>query len=169
LEINLTPMEYEPIGDPLEAAFELVKRSLVSVDAIAEADTEILAELECTDRASFKKNRTRYYAELNRRCGMICVARIRSASLTLGNLVGGAWQLAGEPTLELMRSRVEESPSAPASDVGGAYVGSRHSRVFHFPGCRFAKQISDDNVVRFATSVDARRDGRRACKNCEPK
>jgi endonuclease YncB( thermonuclease family) len=48
------------------------------------------------------------------------------------------------------------------------YVASKNSKVFHRPGCRYAKIISDGNLVRFNSKAEATQTGRRTCKTCSP-
>jgi len=48
------------------------------------------------------------------------------------------------------------------------YVASKNSKIFHRPGCRYAKIISDKNLVRFNSKAEATQTGRRACKTCSP-
>lgn len=51
-------------------------------------------------------------------------------------------------------------------EKGTAFVASCYSRVFHEPGCSFAKKISKDNFVTFGSEKEVRATGRRPCPNC---
>jgi len=48
------------------------------------------------------------------------------------------------------------------------YVASKNSKIFHRPGCRYAKIISAENLVRFDSKGAAVQTGRRPCKTCNP-
>ena len=48
------------------------------------------------------------------------------------------------------------------------YVASKSSKVYHRPGCRYAKIISAENLVRFNSNAEAEQTGRRPCKTCNP-
>jgi len=66
-------------------------------------------------------------------------------------------------------------PAGPAGDriqAGEAseavYVASKNSKIFHRAGCRYAKIISAENLVRFDSKGAAVQTGRRPCKTCNP-
>lgn len=162
--------DYDPILAPAIAAFAFFEDSLAALDEIARADRQILRDLEVVDRKSFEAKTELYYDELYRRCGDVCVARLEAGAVFCANLIGGAWQTAGQPTLETIRSRRPGSlTGAPLADLRQSPIlGSRHSTVFHKNGCPFAKQIADDNLVTFNSALDARQAGRRGCKRCQP-
>lgn len=48
------------------------------------------------------------------------------------------------------------------------YVASKSSNIFHKPECRWAKQISTKNLVRYNNKDEAINDGKRPCKWCKP-
>jgi len=48
------------------------------------------------------------------------------------------------------------------------YVASKNSKVFHLPGCRFAKRISPENLIGYKSRDEAVSAGKRACKFCKP-
>ncbi|MBI5231924.1 MAG: thermonuclease family protein [Coriobacteriales bacterium] len=48
------------------------------------------------------------------------------------------------------------------------YVGSSRSNKFHYPSCRWAKRISDSNLVRFKTRKAALDADYVPCKVCDP-
>ena len=65
--------------------------------------------------------------------------------------------------------------SEPAGEKGregspseAGYVASKNSKIFHRAGCRFAKTVSESNLVRFDSKGEAQQTGRRACKTCNP-
>lgn len=55
-----------------------------------------------------------------------------------------------------------------AAVVEAPYVASKKSKVFHLPGCRFAKTISPENMVSFENKKVALETGRRSCRKCQP-
>lgn len=170
--LTLTTASYQPIWNPVADAFEMIESALSVLDDVAQADKEILTTLEIVDRKSFEARKEAYYIAMNDRCGDICLSRLEACAILTANLVGSAWQEAGEPSLEAIRARGEggttATPSAEAMKEG-SYVGSKHSNIFHKPDCRWARQISQDNLVTFTTSLEARQASRRACKTCKPK
>jgi hypothetical protein len=48
------------------------------------------------------------------------------------------------------------------------YVASKSSNVFHRPNCRWAKNISPDNLVEYKNRDEAIKAGKRPCKSCRP-
>jgi len=48
------------------------------------------------------------------------------------------------------------------------YVASKSSGVFHKPECRWAKNISDQNLVSYKSKDEAIKAGKRPCKTCNP-
>jgi len=61
------------------------------------------------------------------------------------------------------RSKVR-SPPATVQTNKWKYVASRNSKVFHRPGCKWAKRISSKNLIGFESREEAVRSGRNACK-----
>jgi len=57
--------------------------------------------------------------------------------------------------------------SRPPTTVHG-YVASNSSDVFHKPDCRWAKNISPENLVTYTNREQAIKDGKRPCKWCKP-
>ncbi|MCC7293395.1 MAG: hypothetical protein IT449_15150 [Phycisphaerales bacterium] len=55
---------------------------------------------------------------------------------------------------------------APAATV---FIGSKNSKKFHRPTCRWAESIKEDNRVTFASAAAAVTAGREPCSTCEPK
>ena len=56
----------------------------------------------------------------------------------------------------------------PNSTAGAAYVGSYKSDKFHYPNCRWAEKIKDENRVCFASRSAAIAYGYVACGTCKP-
>lgn len=48
------------------------------------------------------------------------------------------------------------------------YVASKSSTIFHKPECRWAKNISDQNLVSYTSKDEAIKAGKRPCKTCNP-
>jgi len=48
------------------------------------------------------------------------------------------------------------------------YVASKSSSVFHKPECRWAKNISEANLVIYTSKDEAIKAGKRPCKTCNP-
>lgn len=48
------------------------------------------------------------------------------------------------------------------------YVGNLSSETFHRPECRWAKKISEKNLIGFADKEEALSRGMTACKSCKP-
>jgi len=169
--IVLSPADYQPVWEPVPATFEFAEDSLRVLDRVAKADRETITRLEIVDRKSFAAQEDAYFSAMDASCREVCVDRLRAASLLAANLIGGAWQTAGSPIAESIGLRgSRETVTRPSADVDmtAALLGSRHSNVFHRRDCQFAKRISLDNVVTFASALEARQSGRRACKACQP-
>ena len=47
-------------------------------------------------------------------------------------------------------------------------VASKSSTIFHKPDCRWAKNISDQNLVSYTSKDEAIKAGKRPCKTCNP-
>jgi hypothetical protein len=170
--LQIGTADYQPVWEVLPRAFEFIEDSLSVLDQVARVDREITAKLEIVDRESFRANERIYFAAMEEACRDICIDRLGAAAVLTANLIGGAWQTAGEPFVDTIRvgDGVETDPVPEATaPAPAAFVGSRHSNIFHRPDCQFAQQISADNLVTFATAEEARRQGRRACRACAPK
>ncbi len=168
-DIVLSADEYTAITDARSAAFSVIEASIRYADDVAAADREVIADLQIADLADFTRLQESYYRSMHDRCGDICRNRLRAGALTTAELIGGAWQLAGSPSLSAIRARATSQPESTGKNPeSAAFVGSDKSVVFHKPGCRFAKQISPENLVTFALAQHARDNGRRACKTCKP-
>ena len=48
------------------------------------------------------------------------------------------------------------------------YVASKNSNIFHKPECRWAKNISEENLVKYKSKDEAIKAGKRPCKTCNP-
>jgi hypothetical protein len=68
-----------------------------------------------------------------------------------------------------------DSPAVPqnqiktdAESATAKYVASKSSNVFHKPDCRWAKNISSENLVTYKSKDEAIKAGKRPCKTCNP-
>lgn len=52
--------------------------------------------------------------------------------------------------------------------VEAQYVGSSRSNKYHYPSCRWAKEIKPGNIVKFSSKSDAEGSGYVPCKVCKP-
>jgi len=55
-----------------------------------------------------------------------------------------------------------------AGTLPTTFVASKNGRVFHRPDCRWAQNISADNLVRYQTREEALASGKKPCKSCKP-
>lgn len=74
---------------------------------------------------------------------------------------------------------VQPEPEAPAVEVDPEvafremlnqynYVGSADSDKYHYPKCRWTKEINDQNLVHFDTEEEATAAGYNPCGSCKP-
>jgi len=59
-------------------------------------------------------------------------------------------------------------PKSASAATGHGFVASKASGVFHRPDCRWALNISDENLVSFKSRDEAAKAGKRPCKTCNP-
>lgn len=59
-------------------------------------------------------------------------------------------------------------PIQPVRVTKDVYVASKNSGVFHKPGCRWAQNISEENLVTYNSREEAIKAGKRPCKSCNP-
>ncbi|MCK4324401.1 MAG: DUF4440 domain-containing protein, partial [Armatimonadetes bacterium] len=50
----------------------------------------------------------------------------------------------------------------------GGFAASRKSDVYHYPTCRYVRQIKATNLIYFDSAAEARASGYRPCKVCKP-
>lgn len=62
---------------------------------------------------------------------------------------------------DMSSERAEEEP-------GGQFVGSKSSKKYHLPGCRFAQKIKPENKITFLSAEEAESQGYLPCKSCHP-
>ncbi len=58
-------------------------------------------------------------------------------------------------------SATESRPAAPPETEGDAkFVGSRNSEVYHYPNCADVKKIKPENLVKYKTAPEGKRQHR---------
>ena len=62
----------------------------------------------------------------------------------------------------------QAKPDAKLAVAGYRYVASRRSDIFHRPECRWAKNISPENLVGYSNKAEATESGKRPCRSCKP-
>jgi len=62
--------------------------------------------------------------------------------------------------------QIEKNPNSTIT--GYKYVASSSSTVFHKPDCRWAGNISKENLVTYQSREEAIKAGKRPCKTCNP-
>ena len=62
----------------------------------------------------------------------------------------------------------EKEPEPNAGSGANEYVASKGGNVFHRPECRWAQNISAENLIRYSSKEEADKDGKRPCKSCNP-
>ena len=66
-----------------------------------------------------------------------------------------------------IRTSQTDSP-AVSEQAEQKYVASKGSSVFHKPTCRWAQNISEENLVVYNSRQEAVQAGKRPCKTCNP-
>jgi len=62
----------------------------------------------------------------------------------------------------------QAKPVTKSTPAKYEYVASKNSQVFHKPGCRWAENISENNLVGYDSREEAIKAGKRPCKWCKP-
>jgi hypothetical protein len=68
--------------------------------------------------------------------------------------------------LEIPEKQVEKDKDSAISEH--KYVASKSSSIFHKPECRWAKNISEGNLVSYTSKDEAIKAGKISCKTCNP-
>ena len=89
-----------------------------------------------------------------------------------------AYRIANPQGKSFSDTRMSETGSTASQDptntntnvpsTGHGYVASNSSDIFHKPECRWAKNISPENLVRYKSREHAVKAGKRPCKWCKP-
>lgn len=78
-----------------------------------------------------------------------------------------AQEAAREQGKGLWRLDQTVTPSEPAA-TSGKFVGSLQSDKYHYPTCRWAKEIKPENEIWFKNAEDAKAHGYKPCGVCKP-
>jgi len=62
----------------------------------------------------------------------------------------------------------DESKPAEAQQAENEYVASNKAKVFHRPGCHWAKRIKPENVIAYSSRDEAVKAHKKPCKRCKP-
>ena len=93
---------------------------------------------------------------------LLLCAVLAVTCLTLASRLNGASLSNAPPT-------AEPSETADiARSVPNAFVASINSDKFHTSSCDFASNINPENRVYYATTTEAKADGRKPCSRCCP-
>lgn len=169
-EVRVWPGRFDPIEDPLEAAFAALLEAHKALEPLMRIDEQVSARLTRAKVQEPGLFLDAYFEAVMVQSGPIMEARLEGAALLGANLIGGAWAKAGCPMLKASSERAVESGQnvSPASLKPGFFVGSRNSTIFHTPTCSHALRIKPENLVRFGSVEEARAAGRKPCQACRP-
>lgn len=166
-EVRVAPQRHRPVTKPRDAIFATLIDAADECRTLLAIDAEAVAALEIVDARSFATAADAYYDRLAERSADIMESRLEAAVLLGANLIGAAWLEAGRPSPAAWRTSATPSKrDKPAPEA--AFLGSRHSTVFHRASCPHAKRIKRANILNFRTARDARNAGRVPCKSCKP-
>lgn len=100
--------------------------------------------------------------------------RITDMALQETDVFVAAWvasnppQRAGSGTNAAVIEKPQTKKPVNSTAAEYPYVASKNSKVFHVPGCRFAKRISPENLTGYKSRGEAISAGKRPCKLCKP-
>ena len=60
------------------------------------------------------------------------------------------------------------APNSEVKDLLAGYIASKNSDVFHKSDCRWAQNITAENLVKYGGRNEAIKAGKRLCKRCNP-
>lgn len=179
-EVRVSPDRVKQIDDPIQSAFDVLLDSHEVMLRIVEADRRILADLRISDVEHFQTSADAYYSHLANDCIPLIEERLESAALLSANLIQTAWIRAGRPNLEekppvsadkttgASPSKTDPNQPGQPSSTEKPYAASVNSMVFHRVGCSHLKRVKTENVVYFASLIEAQGTGRTGCKTCNP-
>lgn len=93
------------------------------------------------------------YADLFRK--LAAEAREKQVGLWSANLVGSSTSSTSKKSGRTIK------PDAK-------FIGNANSHVYHYTNCAYAKKIAPSNIVNFSSSEDAKSQGYRPCRTCNP-
>ena len=164
-EVRVHPSRTAMLDDPLEAVFEVLLDSHRTGGRISDKALDQLtsANAQTLGKESHPGVDTRLNDEAT--IGLVESQLERSAWLA-ASLIRSAWQQAGRPPL--LSDARQDVLRTERSHVGSAWVGSKHSTIFHRWSCPHSRRIKPSNVVEFSTTENALQAGRKPCKTCRP-
>ena len=65
-------------------------------------------------------------------------------------------------------SKEQTKPNLDVEAAEYNYIGSKSSEVFHRSDCRWAQNISQENIIVYSSREEAIKAGKRPCKTCNP-
>jgi len=80
----------------------------------------------------------------------------------------GKGAIAGMEDKNYFTQETNTTDSIQQTSTGGPFVASSKSDKYHYPSCRSAKNIKEENKIWFATSAEARAAGYSPCSICSP-
>jgi hypothetical protein len=102
---------------------------------------------------------------------------IEAAVLVQAEAFIGAYK-AAQSVLGVMEDVGKDAPAADGQGqatpqnlqaaASHPFIASKSSDVFHRPDCRWAQNISGNNLVGYKTREEAVQSGKRPCKSCKP-
>lgn len=169
-EVRVAPDRYGPIGNPVDAAFDVLLDAHRALETLLNLDAEAIADLDITDAKGFAASSDAYYDRVADRAGAVIESQLEAGALLGAKLIGAAWVEAGSPAPGAWDApAVTDAPPVSAAEAPTArFVGSRHSTVFHRVTCSHAERIKPTNRVHFKTVREAITAGRTPCKTCRP-
>jgi len=167
-EARVSPDRLSPVSSPLDAAFDTLIDAHGDLGVFLAVDGQVITKLEINDASTFADNVTEYERRAGEQASSVLESRIEAGALLGANLIAGAWIEAGRPAVESLRlaDRAMEQPAQTGDSTSEAFVGSRHSAVFHHTSCGHAKRIKKENLVRFGSAKEAVDAGRVPCRSC---
>jgi hypothetical protein len=69
---------------------------------------------------------------------------------------------------EIVNSGSEQGRPEKIKDEEHLFIGSKNSKIFHLPGCRWVESISEQNTEKYNSRQEAVDRGKRPCKTCKP-
>lgn len=73
-----------------------------------------------------------------------------------------------QKTARSLPEAAKDAPGTTSSAAPYPFVASKSGKAFHRPDCRWAQNISADNLVTYQSRDEAVQSGKRPCKSCKP-
>lgn len=168
-EVRVASDRLRPIGDVSDGVFDTLLRAHESLDVLLDVEGRIVTALDIENRDGFMAAIDEYYTGLEQRAAWIIRSRLQDGALLGARLVASAWWEAGSPSPQtFVVSSERDRKGASSADAAAGFVGSRKSKIFHFPHCPHAGRITPANLIRFDSLEKVRSAGRQPCKTCKP-